>query len=977
MSLDQAREFLARVLPWPQAGEAAWLDIFWTFEPKDLQPGRKLPWSGRAVSTMEAAVKAIEFATKSPSAKDIYCCMSSQSAAQETVSAKGWKYHKPVRLAENAIALKSLFLDLDAKGEDKNSYATPTDALRALNKFIADTGMPKPSVIVGSGGGFHIHWVFNRALKPLEWYPPAAALVEATLRHGLKCDTAVTTDAARVLRIPNTLNHKTLPPRPVKILGTPTDFDYLPEKLEKILAPYKVEGALPTHLIGFAPHLERRTPIKGESDLAAGIELFMPQDEVAACLAVIPNSVSDWNAWNTVGMRVFAACDGASYGLEAWRAWSDQLTTEGADSCEARWETLQTSPPSRTGAGALVNAARSANGDKNWTPRGALQASTSTLAGTLTSFPAPGAASPLTTVSVAVTADLPNGYTRDLAGMVFQVGLDDSGATTRSPVSEYTLTEPWLQRDPQTLYFSTITERGRHKQIELPLEVIGTNEMRKLLQSQGFMLRANPKQTMEFFLSWIKKLQESKDAVSSAPYGWNFVGGKNEGFAFAGQLYTPAGPIVSAMADRVLARQYMPTGDLTAWQDAVAMITSQGRPDIEAIVASAFAAPLVVFTGHRGLLMSAWSQESGIGKTTAMLVAQAVWGDPHRALQGLDDTQNSLFGKIGQLQNLPLYWDEIKGEEATKKFVNLTFRLSGGRDKSRMTQSTKLREIGVWNTILVAANNDSLIDYVVGQTNTTTAGLYRVFEFEVTPGTKGRIDSSTAARLVAKLDNNYGYAGETYAAFLGANCARVDADMAALQMEIGKEIDVQEGERLWHGMIGAVVQGATYANELGLAKFDVPALRAFMIATFMKLRAERSTQTVDMKVALNVSDKLAQFLNAMRQRHTIITNRVHISAGKPPKNTINVIGDASRLDGIYVHVGLEDKLLRISSTFLSEWLAEKRYSRHIFTKALADEFGCKKVHGRIASGTMFAGATEYLLEIQLAGHALADFIGEQ
>ena len=235
-SLDQAKEFLARVLPWPQDEKSAFANIHWTFVPQDLEPGRKPPWTGRAVRNSMDAAKAVAWAMKLPDTRDFYVCLSMQSVAQEVTSQKGFKYHRPVRLAENAVALKALWLDLDVKGADLNSYTTPKEAVTALGNFIKASGMPKPSMVVSSGGGFHVYWFVNRALTPAEWYPLASSLREAASQHGLKFDEEVTTDAARVLRIPSTLNHKTTPPRPVKIL-TRTDFDYLPEKLEKILAP--------------------------------------------------------------------------------------------------------------------------------------------------------------------------------------------------------------------------------------------------------------------------------------------------------------------------------------------------------------------------------------------------------------------------------------------------------------------------------------------------------------------------------------------------------------------------------------------------------------------------------------------------------------------------------------------------------------------------------------------------------------------
>ena len=128
---------------------------------------------------------------------------------------------------------------------------------------------------------------------------------------------------------------------------------------------------------------------------------------------------------------------------------------------------------------------------------------------------------------------------------------------------------------------------------------------------------------------------------------------------------------------------------------------------------------------------------------------------------------------------------------------------------------------------------------------------------------------------------------------------------------------------------------------------------------------------------MNVSNVLAQYLNGMRARHTIWTNKIHISKGKPTKGSIQVLRDASRLDGIYIHIGVEDKLLRISSTHFSQWLQDTGYSRHLFMRALEQEFGSRVINGRIGSGTDFAGATEYLIQIDLAGTPMTNFLDEE
>ena len=138
------------------------------------------------------------------------------------------------------------------------------------------------------------------------------------------------------------------------------------------------------------------------------------------------------------------------------------------------------------------------------------------------------------------------------------------------------------------------------------------------------------------------------------------------------------------------------------------------------------------------------------------------------------------------------------------------------------------------------------------------------------------------------------------------------------------------------------------------------------------MRNERASQTVDMRKQMNVSNVLTQFLNSMRARHTLFTNKIHVAKGKPPTNAIQVKRDTSKLDGIYVQVGLEDGLLRISSYQLREWLSKNGYSNHVFLKALEKEFGMHQTVGRLGSGTDYATGSEYLLQIHVVGTPLAE-----
>ena len=97
-------------------------------------------------------------------------------------------------------------------------------------------------------------------------------------------------------------------------------------------------------------------------------------DEVMQIARLLPNTVVDWNVWNTNVMRFFAASHGSDGGLAAARAWSDKILQSHGDlqpkyTVEDRWNYWRRSPgsaPRRTGTGALIRAVREALCDPDW-----------------------------------------------------------------------------------------------------------------------------------------------------------------------------------------------------------------------------------------------------------------------------------------------------------------------------------------------------------------------------------------------------------------------------------------------------------------------------------------------------------------------------------------------------------------------------------------------------------------------------------
>lgn len=142
------------------------------------------------------------------------------------------------RTAENVTEVNSLFIDLDC-GEGK-PYSNQEEALNSLVSTVKLSAFPQPSLVVDSGGGVHAYWCFDEPVAKGEWLTIAAAFKSYWIKQGLAIDPVVTSDCARVMRVPDSYNNK--------LEGQPRLVKILHPKTERPIRKYTVDeikGALP------------------------------------------------------------------------------------------------------------------------------------------------------------------------------------------------------------------------------------------------------------------------------------------------------------------------------------------------------------------------------------------------------------------------------------------------------------------------------------------------------------------------------------------------------------------------------------------------------------------------------------------------------------------------------------------------------------------------------------------------------------
>jgi hypothetical protein len=951
--MSNEREFLSKVLAWPEDEQSpGYINCHWKTK---AARGDKVFWPGKAVRTVDEFINLVTWIKSQTQQSDVYMCMSRQGRRKIGKNGK----LQAVRSQQDALFLKSVYLDVDVK-EPPRGYANTEEAVAAVVEFAGRVGLPGPSAVVGSGsGGVHVYWINEKPLTLAEWTPYARALKAAAEEHGLRCDYGVTTDAARLLRVPGTFNYKDREhPRPVRqfYLGEIYDFS---RAFNSIIGASAIrEPTEPEFINPFVGQKPASAFLALNDSLADGIRVAMSREEVRACLAAIPNDRVDWIFWNTMGMRVYSASDGESWGLEEWEEWSNKgQVANASDNCASRWETYHTSPPTRTGPGALVNEAKAATGNQGWTPR--IQTSLIGIG------PVDG--------STSDNLFLPAGYGLDSEGYICKLEEvqddDEAGGFQLIPKRLFhgKLSQPWAEADTETLHFITTKDKGNSGWVSIKLiEILGDTRMFSILQGYGVKcVVENQKWVHSFLMSWMAKLHDAMAAQPSLPFGWMYEDGKRTGFVFGGTIYKHDGTSRPAgIRDLRTQKIYTPTGDIRHWRRAVDITLARKRPEIDLILLSAFAAPLIDCIGQQNAVLHFTHSNSGRGKTSIIAAASATWGDPQRARHAAFGTFRSAIEKMSTTNNLPIYWDDIQDEEGWEGLRKFVFAADSGLSPSRLNSNITQQEQHTWKTLVCITANHSFIDYVLSKERDNPARLYRIFECHMKDmeDAPGIISDAEASAVYGELAHNYGLAGMEYAKVLASDPERIAARVKDINEQLEKEISSFNGEeRYWKIFMAINLAAMELTPKIGL-EFNVPVIRDYMMNNYMVLRDRVAKEGIKGGSVDHVLNNLTAFFKAHNDA-TIVTDNCPMGAGKPPVVTPIWVPPYLPPKGFHVQWVQNDRLCRISDKQLTWWLENSKLSPSLFREGLAVHFHANRTRASIAANTQYRQGREPLVDI--------------
>lgn len=966
-------EFMAKVVPWPQPGAPGVVNLHYTLP---NHPGM----AGRPFGQLADFLAFVPWCVTHPAyVKDVYFCLSQQAQTGAMVNGRA----KALRNQPNSTYLKALWLDVDVKTK---GYSSLDEALEAIITFAANIQLPPPSALVASGGGLQVYWISNDPLTVAEWQPYAEGLKALALKEGLKCDAGLTTDCVRVLRVPGTFNFKYAPPRPVKLLALGAMYDFKKDlafltSIKPVLPHGNTQiGSVPN--LCYDPRLfPPLTPLTDPEDsLSCG--LAMHDDTPLDFFSMVPECPFFLDAIQTGGkdhsqglwhLSVLAAtfCEN---GEKISHKLSNKYPTYTKEETQAMWDRKVADRASR---GLGWPSCRSIEGEGSafcaaCKHKGVIR-SPLNLA---TRIGPPVPLQPLTPVPVAPTvlpadaitaAELPNGYMIDqktgYIGFAVEKSLGkDQSSSQFFPLFLCILYRGWAEKNPDALHFQASMDKGHIRDVTILQEhFASTQAMCLSLSKQGVKFDPGQKEGLcRFMMYFLERLHKEQEAVNSVPFGWWLDKGVVRGFAYAGNIFRDDGMIMpGGLGDYRTRQYYMPRGTVDPWHRALKVITDQHRPEIEVIVAAAFAAPLMRWTGQYSAVLSAFSQ-SGSNKSTSVKVGLAVWGHPKGTKEVATTSAKSLMAKMGDIRNLPVYWDEIYEDAKMEKVGGTVCEATEGQGGGYLNQDRSQRERGSWQSCLVVCSNMSLFDHLVKKNKSNSAAINRILELEVppaTPLTPGRMDEDDAEAIMMELEENYGNMGFKYSKVLADNPYVIRQFTKDVIKRFGTRVQKQDNERFWIALCSTIIAGAHLANACG-ATFHCDAIEDCLAKAYLRMRNKLGNEPVIGTSYGHTTNVLTGFLKEYGTQAAIWTmDMPPPKAGKPKKLTLIHGPDHRFVKGIHIQWVISQRTLRISRNAFRDYMERNKFGTSMTIDGLKQFYNMHDPmpYMNLCAGTDYAG----------------------
>ena len=849
------------------------------------------------------------------------------------------------RKAVDAVALRSFFVDLDVG--DGKGYTDKALARVGLEDFISQQELPPP-VVLDSGTGIHAYWLFEDNVPVGEWKPYAEKFKAKCIASGLRIDPVVTADAARIMRCPDTLNYKTDPPSPSKIL-TDEIYQYSFEEFKSYLDGGIVGQSLP----------KLNSPIEvlqDTKDILMAAAGGLDEDT----LAILKRDNFE-RVFSVLATRSLEGegCGQVKYILENAETLPEPLWYAGlglARRCEDWEEAIHLMSEDYKGYNRDYTIKKAEQAIKGATGPHRCEKFNDLNPDICGNCPYNGKIStPLQlaeqlrpVASVEETEDTTNSvgsqpntkkvpvapvFPKSLfpfmqgahGGVYYQPPPKKGkggGATQADPIlliatDLFPVKRLYSKQDGECLLMAHITPRDPYMEFLLPMkDTYSMESFKKIMAAHRVLAPASAVQhLMDYVIKWGQYLLTTTPAEQMRmQMGWTedkdcFVIGNSEILPDGTERKAPASPFV-----RGLAKLLVPTGTAAAWREAADKLD---RPEFNMhsfAMLCGLGSPLMCYTSTSGVSVS-YTGTSGGAKTGALYAALSLFGNP-KELSVFDATENGMIGRYLGLHNLMLGCDEVTNKDY-KILSQLIHRVSHGKAKIRMQASVNAeREYEMFASLIgFFTGNEPIYDKLQAEKANPGGEIARLVEFMIPKSPLLEQDSKIGRDIFDTFRTNYGFAGPAFirALFKVSNGER--EDMIAKWTDKFMEAFGQDSAyRFYENLIAATFTAGEIAVNAGIITLDLERVFKHVVGEMIKIR--------DKTVKFTVTDYEALIGEFLGEYHSGLLVMDDGKVLVEPRNAL--VG----------RVEVHNQVSYISKTSFRVFLAERHVSTREFEHAL-------------------------------------------
>jgi hypothetical protein len=787
------------------------------------------------------------------------------------------------RKAVDSIYFKSFFLDLDC-GEGKD-FPSQGEALEALAKFIVDVKLPEPT-LVSSGYGVHVYWILDKEIPTKQWLGYAKKLKDLCTKKGLKADPAVTSDAARILRVPGTKNYKKDTPVDVEIMNDVHTCTL--DEIVAVLGEVKEEQTFDLSQVRGTLDDETRKMLGLDNYEFSFERIAIESLEGRGCShirhAIINAADLPEPLW-VAGISVAARCvdrdtaihqlseDHKDYNAEETERRADRTVNEAkwAYSCKAFEDRFRDANPggcdncpwkgkipSPTHIGKRLRIAQPGSDDASIP--GLSGQDEAGDHGDDGKAQENGAVSNKFPKEYLSFPDFLFPFIRPAGGGVYYQPppehKKDGTAVPKNPIRILAhdfvpIKRLYSQQDGEALHMRLFLPMDKMREFILPMSVVYAPERFKdfISKSGVLVMPKDLEHFRDYLVKWgqyLVNMQKAEDmrmqmGWTHEPENGSFVVGTKE-ITPSGTFDCPVSPIVKNIASYL-----HESGDFEEWKTAANALNAPGF-ELHALgMLMGFGSPLMKFTPATGLVVS-FCGKGGAGKTGAMHAGLSVFGDPIRQkiVTERGATQEGLFQRASTLGSLMMGIDEVSNmkPERLSELIYKAPMNNVGKIRLQSSYNVERKSVEGSTILTLLTTNQSSTDKMFVNKDDPSGELRRLMEIDIYKH-YGKMEETLGVKIFNPYKTHYGLAGPRFIdACYHIGIPEVVRNTSKWHDRILHDFVNDSNYTYWNGGLAAMLSAGEIATKFDILNYDIERIYQVVLDQLHALHRERLQITV-------------------------------------------------------------------------------------------------------------------------------------